>query len=78
MRAAALAGILALGVLADDDPVEVAGVGVAEGGGDAAEDFGGADVGVLLEGLANGEPEGPERYVVGDIYGRKESGLLLG
>ena len=67
MCASALAGVFAFGVFADDDPVEVARVGVAEGGGDAAQDFGGAEVGVLLQRLADGEAEGPERYVVWDI-----------
>ena len=65
--APALPGVFALGVFADDDPVEVAGAGVAKGGGDAAEDFCGADVGVLLEGLADGEAQGPEGYVVGNV-----------
>ena len=60
-------GIFALGVFADDDPVQVARTGVTEGGGDAAEDFGGADVGVLLEGLADGKAERPEGDMVWDV-----------
>ena len=67
MCASALAGVFTFGVFADDDPVEVTGARIAERGGDAAQDFGGADVGVLLEGLADGEAEGPEGYVVWDI-----------
>ncbi len=38
-----------------------------EGGGGAAQDAGGADVGVLVEGLADEEAEGPERDVVWDV-----------
>jgi hypothetical protein len=55
-----LTSVLALGVLADDDPVEVAVGGVAEGRLSATEDLCGADVGVLLKGLADCEAEAPE------------------
>ncbi len=34
----------------------------------SAEDFGGAHVGILLEGLADGEAETPERDVVWDVW----------
>jgi hypothetical protein len=67
--ASALAGVLAFGVLAHDHPVEIGGPAVAEGGGGSAEDAGWADVGVLLEGLAEGEAEAPEGDVVGDVWG---------
>lgn len=53
VRAPALARVLALAVLADDDPVEVALLAVPEGGLRAGEDAGGAHVCVLLEGLAD-------------------------
>ena len=68
VAAAAVAGVFPLGVFADDDPVELASIFLAggEGGGDAVEDAGGTDIGVLLEGLADGEAEAPERNVVGD------------
>jgi hypothetical protein len=55
-----LTSVLALGVLADDDPVEVAVGGVAERRLSATEDLCGADVGVLLKGLADCEAEAPE------------------
>jgi len=68
VAAAAVAGVFPLGVFTHDDPVEFFSVFLAGGerGGDAVEDAGGADIGVLLEGLANGEAEAPERDVVGD------------
>lgn len=53
VRSAALAGVLALAVLPDDDPVEVSVLAAAQGRLGAAEDLGGAHVGVLLEGLAD-------------------------
>lgn len=59
VRAPALPCVLALAVFADDDPVQVAGLAVAERGGRPAKDLGGADVGVLLEALADGETETP-------------------
>ena len=54
MRAPALAGVFAFCVFADDEPVERFSTAVSERGLGAAEDPGGADVGVLLEGLADG------------------------
>ena len=68
--AAALAGVFAFGVFTNDDPVEGGGF-VGDGGqgwGYAAEDAGGADVGVVLEGLDEGEAEGPEGDVVGYVF----------
>lgn len=67
MRAPALPGVFAFGVFADYHPVEVSAGAGAEGGGDAAEDAGGAHVGVLLEGLAEREAEAPEGDVFGDV-----------
>jgi hypothetical protein len=67
VRPAALAGVLALAVLADDDPVQVARRAVAQGRLRAAEDLGGSHVGVLLEGLANGQSETPEGNVVRNV-----------
>lgn len=37
------------------------------GGSDAAQDAGGANIGVVLEGLDEGKTEGPEGYVVWDV-----------
>lgn len=59
VRAASLAGVLALAVLADDDPVQVAGAAVAQRRLGATEDLCRSDVGVLLEGLADGQAESP-------------------
>lgn len=69
MRGAAVSGILAFGVLADDDPVEGGGCRGAGGerGGGAGEDAGWADIGVELEGLDDRESEGPEGDVVWDV-----------
>ena len=69
MAASALAGVFAFGVLADYDPVEGSAGAVAQGRCDAAQDAGGAHIGVLLEWLAEGEAETPEGDVVGDIWG---------
>ena len=50
--AAAEAGVLALAVLPDDDPVEVGVVGLAQRGDDAGVEVHRADVGPLVEVLA--------------------------
>ncbi|KAI9903736.1 hypothetical protein N3K66_000265 [Trichothecium roseum] len=63
----ALARVLALAVLAHDDPVQVAGGAVPERGLRAGEDAGGTHVGVLLEGLADGQAEAPEGDMVRNI-----------
>ena len=62
-----MAGVFTFGVLADYDPVEGTKGAVAQGGGNASEDPGGSHVGVLLEGLTEGEAEAPEGDVVGDV-----------
>ncbi len=67
MDAAADTGIFALGILADDDPVELRPGDVAQRRGDARQDAGRAHIGVLVEGLADGEPQAPERDVVGNV-----------
>ena len=54
MRRPAVAGVLAFGVLAHDHPVEISARAVPEGRGGPAQDASGPDVGVLLEGLAEG------------------------
>jgi len=59
VAAASVAGVFAFGVLADDHPVQVSDLAVAERGLSSAEDFGGAYIGVLLQGLADGEAEAP-------------------
>lgn len=64
MRGSAVAGIFTFAILADDYPVEITGSAVRKRRFGAAENLGGADVGVLLEGLAESETETPEGDVV--------------
>ena len=74
-------GILAFGVFADDDHVDVAGVAVGERGVDAIEKDGRADVGELVEAAADGEEQAVEGDVVGDIDvadGAEEDGVVRG
>ena len=67
VRAPALTGILALRVLAHDHPVQVARVHVAQGRGHAGQHPRRADVGVLVQALADLQPQPPERDMVGDV-----------
>lgn len=67
MAAASLAGILAFGILSDDDPVQVAGSAFPQRGLRASEDLCGPDIGILLEGLTDGQTQAPEGDMVGDI-----------
>ena len=67
MHAAADAGIFAFRVLAHDHPVELRAGDVAQRAGDAGQDARRAHVGVLVERLADGEPQAPQRDVVGHV-----------
>lgn len=67
VRTTALTGVLAFAVLADDDPVEIASLAVSQRGLSTLEDSCWAHVGVLLEGLADGEAKTPERNVIRNI-----------
>ena len=67
MGAPALPGILALGILAHDHPVQVLGPDPSQRALDAGEDAGGADIGVLVERLADVEAQAPQRDVVGHV-----------
>ena len=67
MRAAALTGILALGVLTDDYPVKSMWGKIGKGRDSSAEDADRSDICVLLEALANGKTQTPKGYVVGDV-----------
>ena len=67
MHAPAVAGVLALAVLAHDHPVEVARPHVSQRRGDAGQNAGGVHVGILIEALADRQPQAPESEVVGDI-----------
>ena len=69
MDAAAAAGIFAFGILTHDHPVEIAGTGMAQRRGDAGQDPGRPDIGVLVKALADREAQAPQRDVIGDIRG---------
>ena len=64
MRAATLAGIFAFGILANDHPVKILGRNAAQRAFDSRQDAGRADIGILIEGLADGEAQAPERQVI--------------
>ena len=67
MDAAADAGIFALGILAHDHPVELGPGDMAQRAGDARQDAGRPHIGVLIERLADREPQAPQRDVVGHV-----------
>ena len=54
-------------VLAHDHPVEFRAADAAQRAGDAGQDARRAHVGVLVERLADGEPQSPQRDVVGNV-----------
>jgi hypothetical protein len=64
---AAHARVLAFGVLAHDDPVELLRRTALERRVDAGQDARGAHVGVLVEALADLQPQAPQGDVVGDV-----------
>ena len=74
MHPTAGAGVFTLGVLAHDQPVDVLGRDVGERRFEARQDARRADVGVLVEALADGEAKLPEADVIGyaRIAGRAE------
>ena len=67
VRSATLPGVLAFAVLADNHPVEVAGLALAQRRLSPAEHSGRTHVGVLLQRLADGQTETPEGDVIRDI-----------
>jgi hypothetical protein len=67
VHAAADAGVLAFGVLAHDDPVEVVRTAALQRRVDAGQDARRPHVGVLVEALADLQPQAPQRDVVGDV-----------
>ena len=60
-------GVLALGVLADHDPVHRRFRGVAQRAGDPRQELHRPHAGVLVEPLADREAEAPEGDVVGHV-----------
>ena len=67
MHAAADAGIFAFRILAHDHPVELGPADVAQRAGDAGQDAGRPHIGVLVERLADREPQAPQRDVIGHV-----------
>src|SRR6185503_15314800 len=65
MRAPAAARVLAFGILPDDDPVNL--LAVPERARDTRQHARRAHVGVLVEALADRQPQAPERNVVGHV-----------
>ena len=65
VNAAARAGVFALGVFADDDPVDLA--AFEERAGDPGQHPGGPHVGVLVEALADRQAQAPQRHMVGHV-----------
>ena len=59
--------VLALGVLADHDEIDVAAFGPGERRLHAGIEVGGTHVGVLIEGAADGQQQAVERGVVGNF-----------
>ena len=67
MHAATHARVLTLSVLAHDHPVQVFRLAALERRVDAGKNARRAHVGVLIEPLANLQPQTPQRDVVGDM-----------
>ena len=65
MHAAAAAGVFAFGILADDDPVDAR--AARERTGDAGQHARRTHVGILVEALADRQPQAPQRNVIGHI-----------
>src|ERR1700677_4872157 len=80
MHATAHARVLTLSVLAHNDPVEVFGLAALERRVDAGKNARRAHVGVLVEPLANLQPQTPQRDVVRDmrVAGGAEQNRVLG
>ena len=79
MHPAADAGIFALGVFAHDHPVQVFRFAALQRCIDPGKNARRAHIGVLIEALADLEPQTPQRDVVGNVWvaGRpKENGVL--
>ena len=79
MHAAADAGIFALGVFANDDPVEIIRPAALERGVDAGKNARRTHVGILIEALADFQAQTPQRDVVGNVRvaGRTEQDRVL-
>jgi hypothetical protein len=71
--ATAMAGILAFGILPDDHPVKVADSDVTQRRGDAGNDPGWTDVGVLVEPLADRQAQAPQGDMIRNVRGADRS-----
>ena len=70
--------VLALGVLADHDEIDVAALGLGQRRLDARVKIGGTHVGVLIEGAPDGQQQAVERGVIGNIgmaHGAEQDGV---
>src|SRR5437867_2346920 len=67
MDPAADTAVFAFGILADDDPVEVFGSATLQRTFNARQQPGWADIGVLVESLADLEAQAPQRDVIGNV-----------
>ena len=67
MGAPAMAGIFAFRVLPDDQPVQITDADIAQRAGDAGQDARRADIGVLVEPLADLQTQAPERNMVRNV-----------
>ena len=62
-----LPGVFTLGVFADDDPVQLLLADVAQRARDAGQHARRTNVGVLVEALADRQPQSPQRDVIGHV-----------
>ncbi len=76
VHAAAHRRVLALGVLADDDEVDVARLAVGERRRDAGHQLARAQVHVLVELAAEQDERAPQRHVVGDRRGPADRAVV--
>jgi hypothetical protein len=67
MRSTALTGIFSFTVLADNNPIQLTGLDIAQGRLCATENLGWPNICVLLERLANCETKTPERDVIRNV-----------
>ncbi len=69
MRAATLPGIFALGILPDNHPIHILRDNVAQWALDARQQIDRTNIRVLIEALADRQPQAPERDVIRYVHG---------
>ena len=67
MRAATVAGIFAFGILAHDHPIEIIRPDITERRGNSRQNFRRPHIRILVEALADRQPQAPERHMVRHI-----------